>query len=67
MDAFHEKAPSGILWFKGEYKNICLDAEGEYFIAFKSRQVERHLDQDFYGLLQKALEEKNVGDIAEAF
>lgn len=65
MAAFDEKASNGILWLKEEYEDVHLDAEGKYFIAFKSWQVSQYLDQDFCEILQQAIKEKEVGNLVE--
>lgn len=63
MDAFREKAPNGVFWRKGQYRNDCLNAMGEYFIAFTSEHMDKHLDQDFCEILQNAIEERKVGNL----
>lgn len=62
--AYIQRAKNNIIWFD-DYHNSDIEVGGGYFIAFKSEVLEKYLDNDFYEILQKDINEKSLNNIIQ--
>lgn len=66
-DAFHKKAPNGILWMRAKNNEIDIQAGEAYFIVFEQSQVNQYLDSDFCEILKKSLNQKNIYNMVDIY
>lgn len=58
-----EKLSEGALWLNDAYNKNDIDVNGEYFVVYESKLVERYMDDDFCEILQNFIKDEPLSHI----
>lgn len=61
-EAYIDKASNGLLWLKKTYDISDVDVNNDSLIVFETSYIDKNLDDDFYEILQKSIDQKSLNN-----